>query len=51
MGDYTREELFNIIDNMAAYIGELEPWEDEEECREFWIDMGYHEDEVDSWFY
>lgn len=55
--DYTNEEIENLLTNMCNFIGEhLDDdynWgniDDLEELIGIYVDMGFHEDEVRSWY-
>lgn len=54
--DYTNAEIETLLTNMCSWIGEhLDDnysWgnADREELVEIYVDMGFHEDEVRSWY-
>lgn len=48
--DYSRDELEDIVNCLSNYLSELWDHYDEDELIEKWIDMGFHEDDVKSWF-
>lgn len=55
--DYTKKEIENLLTNMCNWIGEhLDDYynygniADLEELIGIYVDMGFHEDEVRSWY-
>ena len=55
--DYTNAEIENLLTNMCNFIGEhldncynFGNIDDLEELIRIYVDMGFHEDEVRSWY-